>query len=242
MTTIHASRLHRWAMCGKREHYAALNPPKESEAHTSAAQVVGTMAHAKLAALFDPDKKVPGWDPNDFITWDKITHGRREADFQTEVIAKTAKKLLDTLPIASSDFEYSLPPRMVGDVELAGTPDAFLLLADGAEMLVDLKTGPMAASTVWLQLGAYAVIADRRDGTCPDLAVLHIPRGKEEKPALSMEVRQGDVARAIRATARNLVNAIDESMHGPVDNPLYPNPGLHCTSCAYKACPVRASE
>ena len=238
MTTIHASRLHRWAMCGKREHYAALNPPKESEAHTSAAQVVGTLAHAKLEALFDTDKKVPGWDPNDFITWDKITHGRKEADFQSYLIASVAKELLDKLPIASSDWEYSLPPRMVGDVELAGTPDGFLLLEDGTEMLVDLKTGKQAASTVWLQLGAYAVIAERDDGTCPDLAVLHVARGRAD--VHSLQVRKGEPARAIRATARNLVNAIDESMHGPVDMPLYPNPGLHCASCAYEACPVRA--
>ena len=211
---LSASQSAIWATC---EAMAMADPPVEGR--PSAAALVGTVAHAKLAGL--GKVQMPRR-----VAWDNLTQSHHHLITQAESIAVHARYLLwngqwamieQEEPVVTDDYTGHLDIR-------AWHPTM-------GESVIDLKTGQQIGAA-WLQVGAY-IAASR---TPVQLGgVLHIPRVsnyKDAKGHLLLRPAE-DLVKAWQTNLQRII-AVQRGA-----TPTY-SPGLHCRRCSLTSCAVRA--
>ena len=228
---MRVSDVSKWAEC---EAYALAD--RSTPSSYTAAAVVGTLAHARLAGGLNgtPDSRR--------IAWDSTTKTWAQALAQASAIEEEALRELKQCGWTIIEQE-----ELVEGEDYTGHLDLRCWHEKIGEAIIDLKTG-WTVGTAWLQVGGYIAAIQREDvelairnestystEKIPWGGVLHVPRvpvGKDAKAVLTIRSAAGLVDAWKVLYARSMKRVIDGGVAART-------PGVHCGRCSLKACAVR---
>ena len=228
---MRVSDVSKWAEC---EAYAVGD--RSTLSSQTAAAVVGTLAHARLAGGLNgtPDSRR--------IAWDSVTKTWTQALAQATAIEEAALRELKM-----GGWTIIEQEEEVEGEDYTGHLDLRCWNEKAGEAIIDLKTG-WTVGTAWLQVGGYIAAVQMEDVEMaihneppyralpiPWGGVLHVPRvpvGKDAKAVLTIRSSAGLVDAWKVLYARSMKRVIDGGV-------AVRTPGVHCGRCSLKACAVR---
>jgi len=252
---VSPSRMLSWTQCQRRARHEQREPKRYGTAeHVSA--WVGTAAHAALRICTEeklrPDEiheRILGsgsrkWAQErparpDPVEFDTVSPTWKVTDLQVAEIVSKAISIIEVEGLTVLRFELEVDEQD-DQLPIKGTLDMYGIDLDASPVILDLKTGRQLQAGVWLQLGAYALAADRSKVCAYEetrVAMLHVPRAKQT------EVQKGSIAYRDAEPLVEDAYAIACDIRRIMEcGGALPSPGMHCAACQVKDCAVRASE
>ena len=221
---IRVSEVSGWVQCERRAHHT---PPKRKSRKTSAAELVGTLAHDLIAGMDNHTVPVR-------IYWDSTTPTFDVAVQQARLIANRVTELLEHYQLEIEDVEIEME-----HLGVKGRTD--MLVFDrktNRHILIDIKTGQNVGAG-WLQVGGYLWLAKALNPTEIQVgAVLHVPRMQATKDVKAVLTLRD--AHELIMEWEQYMGRYRDLFEG--ERIALPSPGFHCKHCPVTPCTVRAVE